>query len=61
MLTPMHPILNPMLLQHIKISFPSEKDSFPKDGLAVILGLTQFSDLLADLFYFFTNNVNTTF
>lgn len=50
MLTPMHPILNPMLLQHIKISVLREMDSIPKDGCH--FGPRQFSDLLADLFFF---------
>lgn len=45
---PVYPILNPMLLQQIKINFPSEKDIFPKD--VCHLGCHQLSDHLADQF-----------
>lgn len=44
----MYPILNPMLLQHMEISFPRKNDAFPKDGCH--LGPCQLSDLLADQF-----------
>lgn len=45
---PMHPILNPMLLQLIKRNFPREKDTFSKDGCH--LGSHQLSDLSTDQF-----------